>query len=85
MDNLNLAFDIAEKYLDIPRMLDAEGEDYNNLAMADRQTKNPDRRPECLTNEIFLGYKREKVVLYEPQSGSFQFNMGIQFVSRQTC
>jgi hypothetical protein len=23
--NLNLAFDIAEKYLDIPRMLDAEG------------------------------------------------------------
>ena len=25
MDNLNLAFDIAEKYLDIPKMLDAEG------------------------------------------------------------
>ena len=25
LDNLNLAFDIAEKYLDIPRMLDAEG------------------------------------------------------------
>merc|ERR550532_2869653 len=24
LDNLNLAFDIAEKYLDIPRMLDAE-------------------------------------------------------------
>lgn len=24
--NLNLAFDIAEKHLDIPRMLDAEGE-----------------------------------------------------------
>ena len=47
LDNLNLAFDIAEKYLDIPRMLDAEGEDYKNLAMADsdRQMKNPDRRP----------------------------------------
>ena len=26
LDNLNLAFDIAEKHLNIPRMLDAEGE-----------------------------------------------------------
>lgn len=26
MENLNTAFDIAEKYLDIPRMLDPEGE-----------------------------------------------------------
>ena len=25
LDNLNLAFDIAEKHLNIPRMLDAEG------------------------------------------------------------
>lgn len=25
MKNLNLAFDIAEKYLDIPKMLDADG------------------------------------------------------------
>ena len=84
LDNLNLAFDIAEKYLDIPRMLDAEGEDYKNLVMADRQTKNPDRRP-CLRNKIFFGYSRVKVVLYEPQSGRIQLNLGIQFVSRQTC
>ena len=27
--NLNLAFDIAEKHLDIPKMLDAEGIDFN--------------------------------------------------------
>lgn len=26
MHNLNLAFDIAEKHLDIPRMLEAEGQ-----------------------------------------------------------
>lgn len=26
LENLNLAFDIAEKYLDIPKMLDADGE-----------------------------------------------------------
>lgn len=25
MENLNTAFDVAEKYLDIPRMLDPEG------------------------------------------------------------
>lgn len=25
--NLNTAFEVAEKYLDIPKMLDAEGED----------------------------------------------------------
>lgn len=27
MTNLNTAFDVAEKYLDIPKMLDAEGKE----------------------------------------------------------
>jgi len=31
LHNLNLAFDVAEKYLDIPRMLDAEGECLINI------------------------------------------------------
>lgn len=29
--NLNTAFEVAEKYLDIPKMLDAEGEDKASL------------------------------------------------------
>ena len=37
LDNLNLAFDIAEKYLDIPRMLDAEGESQDNLCISKLQ------------------------------------------------
>lgn len=35
MTNLNTAFDVAEKYLDIPKMLDAEGE--KNLKMMMRR------------------------------------------------
>ena len=31
LENLNLAFDIAEKYLDIPRMLDPEGKSFQVL------------------------------------------------------
>lgn len=33
MTNLNTAFDVAEKYLDIPKMLDAEGEKKNSPHM----------------------------------------------------
>lgn len=36
MTNLNTAFDVAEKYLDIPKMLDAEGE------RAGRKTRSDD-------------------------------------------
>lgn len=35
LDNLNLAFDVAEKHLNIPRMLDAE--DMNSTAMPDER------------------------------------------------
>lgn len=28
LENLNIAFDIAERYLDIPKMLDAEGDEF---------------------------------------------------------
>lgn len=31
MTNLNTAFDVAEKYLDIPKMLDAEGEQWHSV------------------------------------------------------
>ena len=35
MTNLNLAFDIAEQHLDIPKMLDAEGKNLNDRPMSD--------------------------------------------------
>lgn len=35
MENLNTAFDVAEKYLDIPRMLDPDGEiDFPNFIVS---------------------------------------------------
>ena len=34
LENLNLAFDIAEKYLDIPKMLDAEGKHFSEISNA---------------------------------------------------
>ena len=33
MHNLNLAFEVAEKHLDIPKMLDAEGNIYKTEMM----------------------------------------------------
>ena len=35
MTNLNLAFDIAEQHLDIPKMLDAEGKNAKDGSMSD--------------------------------------------------
>ena len=35
MTNLNLAFDIAEQHLDIPKMLDAEGKNAIDGSMSD--------------------------------------------------
>lgn len=32
IENLNTAFDVAEKHLDIPRMLDPEGKTENRLS-----------------------------------------------------
>lgn len=34
MENLNTAFDVAEKYLDIPRMLDPDGKFHNFLTQS---------------------------------------------------
>jgi hypothetical protein len=41
LKNLNLAFDIAEKHLDIPKMLDAEGKYFNryNLKFFEEEIK----------------------------------------------
>lgn len=36
MTNLNTAFDVAEKYLDIPKMLDAEGEQARSQTVKSR-------------------------------------------------
>lgn len=36
MTNLNTAFDVAEKYLDIPKMLDAEGEQAGSQTVKSR-------------------------------------------------
>jgi len=34
MENLNTAFDVAEKYLDIPRMLDPEGKNFASFGVS---------------------------------------------------
>lgn len=57
MTNLNTAFDVAEKYLDIPKMLDAEGE----KAASGKKNDDEDekryifscvQRPECSLSEV---------------------------------
>jgi hypothetical protein len=38
-ENLNTAFDVAEKYLDIPRMLDPEGEFDHNFSVNNKKVR----------------------------------------------
>lgn len=40
LHNLNLAFDVAEKYLDIPRMLDPEGQFFLHSMQRKKEKKN---------------------------------------------
>jgi len=39
MTNLNTAFDVAEKYLDIPKMLDAEGKTFRGQFLFHCETR----------------------------------------------
>ena len=49
MTNLNLAFDIAEQHLDIPKMLDAEGKNAKDGSMSD-----DDDDSRTLTHHVFI-------------------------------
>lgn len=55
MTNLNNAFEVAEKYLDIPKMLDAEGKRAASLPTPRRQTPSSRRRGSACRPRAALG------------------------------
>lgn len=55
MTNLNTAFDVAEKYLDIPKMLDAEGEQAGRRILKKKKMDNG--RQTCTLSQTFTAQR----------------------------
>lgn len=56
MTNLNTAFDVAEKYLDIPKMLDAEGEQFFSILCKKCTVKKQRTWMGVISTEITAGF-----------------------------